>query len=237
MRFAPAAQITVLTAILAACASGGAGTKGTAPAPSGPANPALPPVPEVTGKLSLRVVYPPSEHMIESRDSNFIFGSVGNGKATLTINGTPVAVAPNGAFLAFLPLPPRETGRYDLVATAGADTASLAYPVKLPPPVMHFAPTGPLAYDTASVAPAPNVRLALRDDEMVRVSIRAPSNATVIWRGDAGATAFLVNGSARWDRGSSACPPPRSRVGGTPAIRSSTRPIYPPGRSARARSS
>jgi N-acetylmuramoyl-L-alanine amidase len=204
MRFLNPAAVVGAAWLLGACASAGKPGAETAPG-GGPAPvsgeaksgaPALPPIPLVEGKLALRVVYPTPEHVIESRDSNFVMGSVGNGHATLTINGTPVPVAPNGAFLAFLPLPPRETSRYDLVATAGADTASLAYVVKLPPPAVHFAPVGPLAYDSASVTPAPTARLALRDDEMVRVSIRAPSNAAVLWRGDAGAGAPLVNGTA-----------------------------------------
>lgn len=203
MRVPRIARLAAAAWFAAGCASAG-GPKTEAPA-AGPAAagegagagaPALPPIPEVTGKLAIRVVYPTPEHVIESRDSNFVMGSVGNGKATLTINGTPVPVAPNGAFLAFLPLPPRETSRYDLVATAGADTASLAYTIKLPVPAVHFAPLGPLTYDSSSVVPAPSARLALRDDEMVRVSIRAPSNATVVWRGDAGAGAPLVNGAA-----------------------------------------
>src|SRR5436305_10772153 len=52
-----------------------------------PPAPPLPPVPSVTGPLAIKVVYPAPNHLIESRDSNFIFGSVGNGQASLTING------------------------------------------------------------------------------------------------------------------------------------------------------
>src|SRR6516225_4722112 len=195
MRAQPPAALCA-AAMLAACASGAAAPN-AAPAPGTSAAgsaPPLPPVPLVTGPLKLAVVYPPSEHMIESRDSEFVFGSVGNGKATLTINGTPVTVAPNGAFLAFLPLPPATSPRFDLVASAGTDTASVQYPIKLSPPIVKFAPVGPLAYDTASVAPAPSARLSLRDDELVRVSVRAPSNATVIWEGDQGATLTLTSG-------------------------------------------
>src|SRR5664279_600645 len=138
MRFPNPAAAVGAAWLLGACATAGAPAAEAAPAaapatvPGAPAaaSPALPPIPEVNGKLALRVVYPTPEHVIESRDSNFVLGSVGNGHAVLTINGTPVPVAPNGAFLAFLPLPPRETSRYDLVASVGTDTASLAYVVK-----------------------------------------------------------------------------------------------------------
>src|SRR5690242_17208268 len=88
--------------------------------------PPLPPIPSVTGPLAIRVVYPTPNHLIESRDSNFIFGSLGNGQASLTINGAPVRVYPNGAFLAFLANPPQTAPRYDLVAIAGNDTARLS---------------------------------------------------------------------------------------------------------------
>src|SRR5256885_11467355 len=83
--------------------------------PSSPAPP-LPPVPSITGPLAIRVVYPPAQHLIESRDSNFIFGSIGNGQGSLTINGAPARVYPNGAFIAFLANPPQTAPRYDLVA-------------------------------------------------------------------------------------------------------------------------
>src|SRR5262245_15741795 len=47
----------------------------------------LPPIPLVEGSLAPRVVFPAANAVIPVRDSNFIFGSVGNGHATLTING------------------------------------------------------------------------------------------------------------------------------------------------------
>lgn len=99
-----------------------------------PSSPVLPPVPLVTGPLAPRVVYPTANALIQSRDSNFIFGSVGNGNASLTINGTPVHVWPNGAYLAYLALPPSDAPRYDLVVSVGGDTARLSHPVRLPPP-------------------------------------------------------------------------------------------------------
>src|ERR1051326_2399099 len=71
---------------------------------SSPAPP-LPAMPVVTGPLAIRVVYPPAQHLIESRDSNFIFGSLGNGQASLTINGAPARGYPNGALFAFVPHP------------------------------------------------------------------------------------------------------------------------------------
>jgi N-acetylmuramoyl-L-alanine amidase len=105
-------------------------------APLPPVNPALPPVPHVEGPLQIKVVYPSRDQLIESRDSNFIFGSVGTGNAGLKINGTLVPVWPNGAFFGWLPLPSQQTPFYDMVATNGLDTARLSLPVKLLPPIV-----------------------------------------------------------------------------------------------------
>jgi N-acetylmuramoyl-L-alanine amidase len=101
-----------------------------------PLNPALPPVAEVRGPLKISVVYPKPEQLIQSRDSNFIFGSVGSGDAGLKINGVLVPVWPNGAFFGWLPLPSQQAPFYDMVATNGLDTARLSLPVKLLPPTM-----------------------------------------------------------------------------------------------------
>ena len=157
----------------------------------------LPSVPLVTGALAPTVVYPSSNQLIQSADSNFIFGSVGNGKARLRINGVPVKVYPNGSFLAYLANPPGNRPSYDLVVTLGADTARLTRPVRLrpAPPVLSF--TGPLVVDSASVTPSG--RLMLRDDELVRVSVRAPGNASVQWTGDSGRSVRLVSALAPAD--------------------------------------
>ena len=98
-----------------------------------PANPALPVVPTVTGPLAIKVVYPGANQTIASRDSNFVFGSVGSGDAGLTINGVLTPVWPNGAFMAWLANPPDSAPQYDIVATTGADTARLVHPIKLQP--------------------------------------------------------------------------------------------------------
>ncbi len=103
-------------------------------------NPALPPVPHEAGPLQIKVVYPSPGYLIPSKDSNFVFGSVGNGDAGLTINGIPAPVWPNGSFMAWLPNPSAELSRYDIVATTGLDTVRFSLPVKLPPTVPAVAP-------------------------------------------------------------------------------------------------
>ncbi len=162
-------------ALLAACAPGRGAAPAAAPTPeAGPVG--LPPVPAVTGRpLDIRVVSPGAQASVGPRDSTFIFGSVGSGDATLTINGAAVPVAPNGAFLAFLPVPPAAAPRYELVATRGAESARRTVPVRVPAR-RTFPATGRLVVDSGSVSPAG--RSVLRADEPVRVTVRAPRNAT-----------------------------------------------------------
>jgi len=76
----------------------------SAPAPA--ARPTLPPFPRVTGALAPDMVEPSEGYVMTVRESTFVTGSVGNGDASLTINGVPVSVNPNGSFMAFLPVPP-----------------------------------------------------------------------------------------------------------------------------------
>jgi len=139
--------------------------------------PPLPAIPLVTGPLAPQVVYPQANQSITVRDSNFIFGSVGNGHATLTINGVPVAVAPNGTFLGFLAVPPPTAARYELIVREGSDSARLVVPVRVPPARPDLATTGRLVIDSASVSPRGG-SMTLRENEPVRVTVRAPINAT-----------------------------------------------------------
>ena len=126
--------------------------------------------------IILRVQYPSENQTIASRDSNFILGSVGSGDAKLSINGYPVDVAANGAYIGWLPNPPAANPVYDLLVTRGTDTVRRALHIKYPARLILPA-TGKLRVDTGSVTPAGRPRV--RPDEMMRVSVRAPLNASV----------------------------------------------------------
>ncbi|HEU4562799.1 MAG TPA: N-acetylmuramoyl-L-alanine amidase [Longimicrobium sp.] len=138
----------------------------------------LPPVPARNGALVIDVVYPAEGAELTAADSNFIFGSVGNGQARLTINGQPVEVAANGAFLGFLPVPPN--GVYTLVAEvrSGGQTQSsqqrrtVRVPVRQEPP----AAGGPLSIVAGSVTPSG--ALTVTEAEPVTVRFRATPGAT-----------------------------------------------------------
>jgi N-acetylmuramoyl-L-alanine amidase len=134
-------------------------------------------VPLVDGPLAVHVVYPPAGATIQARDSNFIFGTVGSGRTALTINGVSVPVVPNGSFIAWLPVPPASAPEYTIVAARGADTARAVHPVKLLAPRVVLADTGRLVVDSSSVSPR-GTRVA-RANERMRVSVRAPRNASV----------------------------------------------------------
>jgi N-acetylmuramoyl-L-alanine amidase len=127
--------------------------------------------------LAVRVQYPAENQVIASRDSNFILGAVGSGDAALTINGIPVAVAPNGAFIGWVPNPPGATPSYLLQAVRGADTARrtlrIRYPARRTLPA-----SGTLAVDSGSLSPGARTRAM--PDEFLRVTLRAPYNAAVV---------------------------------------------------------
>jgi N-acetylmuramoyl-L-alanine amidase len=168
--------------------------------------PALLPIPLVEGPLGIRVVYPRADALIQARDSNFIFGSVGNGRASLTINGASVTVHPNGAFLAFLPVPAADSPRYEIVASLGAETARAVHPVKLLPPRLALSTEGPLVVDSGSITPRGSI--GARDGDDVRVSVRAPRDAVVWVQVDSGRRYLLVRGAT--EPGVSLSPRPTS---------------------------
>jgi N-acetylmuramoyl-L-alanine amidase len=136
----------------------------------------LPAVPAVDGALAIDVVYPPQGAEIAPVDSTFVFGSVGSGRASVTINGVAIEVAPNGAFLAYLAVP--QDGVYNVTATRGAESVSAERNVRVaPPPVRSVAGTQIIA---GSVYPA--AAITLRQGESLEVG----------FRGTAGGRAYAV---------------------------------------------
>lgn len=134
-------------------------------------------MPLVEGPLSIKVVYPHEGAPMANRDSNYMIGSVGNGKARLTINGQPAVVYPNGAFMAFVRNPAASDPRFELVASVGADTARLTHGLRPPTVITPLPVEGRLIIDSSEFAPRAGNVLFLRDDERTTVRIRIPSNA------------------------------------------------------------
>ena len=140
----------------------------------------LPEIAQVDGDLAIRVTYPRPRQVISVRDSTFLFGSVGSGLAQLTINGADVPVYPNGSFLAWLPFPEGDNPRYELVASRNGGSATASLEVAKPAVSTPLRETGRLVVDRVSASPDSGLRM--RGSELVRVSIRAPSNARVTVR-------------------------------------------------------
>lgn len=181
--------------ILASCARPSPPPPATPVATPADSIPALPPIALAEDSLAIRVQYPAAGSLVDARDTNFIFGTVGNGRASLSIDGHAVPVLPNGAWLAWLPVPTGDSARYELVAVAGGDTARLTVPIRVRPPRPLFFPdSGPLV-DSATLSPG-GAAMVLRRDDPVRVSVRAAPDATVWVQSDSGRHP-LVSAAAR----------------------------------------
>ena len=176
------ARLAVIGLVALACTR----PPGTTPAPT-PATAAshLPPVPVASGPLALTVVYPGPDAVVDARDSSFLFGSTGTGQAELTINGQPVRVWPNGAWLAWLALPSDSAMRFQLVARTATDSAQLTYVARR---AARFAPPdAPVWIDSTSLAPQGRVwiargeylQLAARAAEGAEVQLRLPDGTIV----------------------------------------------------------
>ena len=153
------------------------------------------PIPPVTGPTRIVVQYPAEDATIEARDSTFILGSVGTGDATLSINGRPVKVWPNGAWLAWMPLPPPEPAgpsaggaptevmTFRLIATSPRDSSSLVLKVRRGA-IWRADSAGP-NIDLTSFVPSGVAWLPASED--LRLQVRASPGAT--------ATLILADGS------------------------------------------
>ncbi len=135
----------------------------------------LPPVPLVEWPLRLRVVYPQPADLVDVGDSTFLFGSVGTGNATLTVNGFPVRVWPNGAWLAWVPIPPDSILTFHLEARTATDSATMDHTVRRLP--RFRPPAAPVWIDSTSLSPRGPVWWP--PDEYLPVSVRAAPGVTV----------------------------------------------------------
>ena len=163
--------------LVLALLSGCAGRTASGPVPSAAiGTPTWPAIPRADGPMAIRVQYPSPNALIAVRDSTFLLGTVNHGGASLTINGASVVVRPNGAFLAWVAMPPRGRAQFELVATApSGESKTLTLPIRLPGERVPVDGSRPPYFDTTSVAP--RAGLALRDDEPVRVAVRLAADA------------------------------------------------------------
>ncbi|MFB3111418.1 MAG: hypothetical protein ACE10G_05235, partial [Gemmatimonadales bacterium] len=144
------------------------------------------------GPLEIRVVYPPpqsrgmavrngatltaaSSYTMPAVDSVFLFGSVGRGDASLTVNGRPVDVYPTGAWLAWLPRPEGATAHFHLTAWTDSDTARGTFTTPVAQPFSP--PLEAVWIDPTAFAPAGE--LWVRPGEGYQLSTRASAGAVV----------------------------------------------------------
>ena len=146
---------------------------GAAPPPA----PALPPVPRVQGPLDLRVTYPPRDALLQVRDSSFLFGSAGTGDAQVTVNGQQAHVWPNGAWLAWIALPPDSLMPLRIEARTRTDSAALVFPVRRAVADAGRLTAGSVWLDTLSLAPTGRVWLGR--GEFLTLTARASEGAEV----------------------------------------------------------
>ncbi|MEP6573946.1 MAG: N-acetylmuramoyl-L-alanine amidase [Gemmatimonadota bacterium] len=191
-----ALSLLALSACGSSRAPGGAGpspasgANGNAASRTGDSSalPGLPPVAEVDGPLRINVVYPAPGDLVDAKDSSFLFGSVGNGKAKLSINGQLVRVWPNGAWLAWLAIPPDSIMTFTLEARTPTDSASLTYAAHR---TRRFqVPATPVWIDSLSIVP--RGRVWWPAGEYLPVSVRAAQGATVRIRLSDGRTIPLL---------------------------------------------
>ena len=168
--------VAIATAVFAAACA-----PVTAPGPAAPTSArGLPPIPAVSGALDIRIVHPTASTPRPAVDSSLVYGSVGTGTATLTINGDPVTVEPNGAFLAYLPNP--ADGTFNLTARNGGRTvtASRSYRMQAP--------------QAAAAAPAP----ALVEFDEPRIGVVTGGSDTLRTGSDVAIGRTSPTGSFRW---------------------------------------
>ena len=136
--------------------------------------------------LRVSVVYPKATDVVQARDSTFLFGSVGRGDAALTVNGAPIPVLANGAWIAWVALPDDSAAEFRLVAVAAGDTQDVVVRARLAP---RFRPPvdRPAWIDTTSFEPSgallwpagEGVRLGVRATPGARLRLVTPSGTVV----------------------------------------------------------
>jgi N-acetylmuramoyl-L-alanine amidase len=170
-----------LFVIALACARGPDSAPAPLSSPSIDSSASQPAVTHATDAIGLRVVYPAPTDLVRVRDSSFLLGSVASGDVRVSINGTPVKVWPNGAWLAWLPFPPDSVIRFKIEAHMEQDSVVLVYPVRRDP---RFLPgearVGNVWIDSVSLSPQGQAWLP--SSEYLTLSARAAEGANVrVW--------------------------------------------------------
>ncbi len=133
----------------------------------------LPAIPVARGEFAIRVQYPKAGSVLDIADSTFLFGSVGDGRARLTVDGVPVTVAPNGAWLAWVAVPADSAVVLRLEARLGGRTLTSELPLVR---AGWFRPAGAWV---AAASMQPTGSLWLPPGEALPLKFRAAPGAAV----------------------------------------------------------
>ena len=115
----------------------------------------------------INVIYPKDTQQVAAVESTFIIGNVTRG-SELKINGLPVKVYRNGAFLGFIPLTPGDF-TFELIATNTGGTTIRTLAVKVPVPVV---PTPPDSFRIEPEGKLPDVDMILTAGDLIQVKFR-----------------------------------------------------------------
>lgn len=131
------------------------------------------PLPAVAGPLAVVLARPTLTDSVDGHAALLVLGTIGNGQATLTINGVGAHVAANGAFELLLPASRRPRTSLRLVATADGDTLRALLPLLVASEI-HPGRRGIRPDTTLDIEELePREPQTLRPAERVRVSARA----------------------------------------------------------------
>lgn len=142
------------------------------------ANPAPEPAVSTTTPVApppITVVHPTEGFRLPSLKEVFVFGATVNG-STLTVNGTPVPVHPNGGYLTMVPLVPGDNTLH-LEARVATSTTPVSFDRRfvVAPPFAE-APKSPLTILKDSISPSEDLILAPGD--ILRVSFQGTPQAS-----------------------------------------------------------
>jgi len=85
-----------------------------------------------SAQITVDVVYPREEQIVNALDSTFIFGSVNDPTARVFVNDLLMRIYPNGAFIGVVPVTPGDFS-FRCVAKTHSDSAEVVINVVIPP--------------------------------------------------------------------------------------------------------
>ena len=112
-------------------------------------------------QLTVDVVYPRQEQVVNASDSTFIFGSASDPTARVFVNNLPIRMYPNGAFIGVVPVTPGDFS-FRCVAKTQSDSAEVVINVVIPT-YLTTSPDDTIAIDSTYFLPSQYIELRAGD--------------------------------------------------------------------------